>query len=318
MADQFLKFSSRADLQRLVDEGLEESLTLDYKDSRALTRDGKGPDEMCKDVSALANSAGGQLIYGIQEDKKRGKPKAMDAGVEDPKVTREWIEQVLTSRVQPRMIGVRIDRIELSPDKYAYVVTVPPTNIGPHQAPDKKYYRRFDLQSVPMEDYEIRDVQKRTTTPHLVVTPKLGSLIKQPDLGAYPLLRISFAMQNLGREPAYYSLVTIGVSGELDFHGLAGFDAIGTEHTPDGHTLHFARLQVGIPRFFPIFKGATFPLTPDETPRFRLLSQIPNDEMLLRILVQTMGFESTQDWVIRKRGESLTLVGPHTPDFVST
>ncbi|MDB5610933.1 MAG: hypothetical protein JWP25_7833 [Bradyrhizobium sp.] len=36
-----LDLKTKADLQRLVDEGLEESLTLDYKDSRALTRDGQ-------------------------------------------------------------------------------------------------------------------------------------------------------------------------------------------------------------------------------------------------------------------------------------
>jgi hypothetical protein len=37
-------------------EALEEGLTLDYKASAALSREGKGPDEMCKDVTALANS----------------------------------------------------------------------------------------------------------------------------------------------------------------------------------------------------------------------------------------------------------------------
>ena len=71
-----LDLKTKADLQQLVDEGLEESLTLDYKDSRALTRDGKGPDEICKDVTALANSAGGQLVYGI--DKVTKKPSAVD------------------------------------------------------------------------------------------------------------------------------------------------------------------------------------------------------------------------------------------------
>jgi hypothetical protein len=37
-----LDLKIKANLQQLVDEGLEESLTLDYKDSRALPRDGKG------------------------------------------------------------------------------------------------------------------------------------------------------------------------------------------------------------------------------------------------------------------------------------
>ena len=52
-----LDLKNKADLLRLVDEGLEESLTLDYKASPSLSRDGKHPEELCKDVSALANSA---------------------------------------------------------------------------------------------------------------------------------------------------------------------------------------------------------------------------------------------------------------------
>ena len=72
---------TKTDLQRLVDEGLEESLILDYKASPSLARDSGKPEELCKDVSALANSAGGQLVYGIEEDKTAGKPSKVDDGV---------------------------------------------------------------------------------------------------------------------------------------------------------------------------------------------------------------------------------------------
>ena len=57
----------------------------------------------------MANSAGGTLIYGIEENNKTKKPSRVDDGVEDPKITREWIEQELNSRVQPRMTGVQIE-----------------------------------------------------------------------------------------------------------------------------------------------------------------------------------------------------------------
>jgi hypothetical protein len=46
-------------------------------------------DELCKDASALANSAGGQIVYGIEE--KDHKPVRVDEGTQ---ITREWIEQV--------------------------------------------------------------------------------------------------------------------------------------------------------------------------------------------------------------------------------
>jgi predicted HTH transcriptional regulator len=162
-----LDLKTRSDLQRLIDEGLEESLTLDYNASPALRREGKWPDELCKDVTALANSAGGQLVYGIEEDNVTKKPSRVDDGVTDPKISREWIEQILNSRVQPRLSGVTTARIDMESDHFGYVISVPSTQNGPHQAPDQKYYRRFDLQSVPMHDYEIKDIVRRATTPHL-------------------------------------------------------------------------------------------------------------------------------------------------------
>lgn len=42
-----------------------------------------------------------------------------------------------------------------------FCIAVPRTFRGPHQAEDKKYYKRFNFKSEPMEDYEIRDVRSR-------------------------------------------------------------------------------------------------------------------------------------------------------------
>jgi len=60
-----LDLKSRADLERLIEEKLPESLMLEYKASPALSRTNNGLKELVKDVTALANSAGGQIIYGI-------------------------------------------------------------------------------------------------------------------------------------------------------------------------------------------------------------------------------------------------------------
>jgi hypothetical protein len=45
------------DLDRLIAEDIQESLTLDYKAAEALGKNSPQRNELCKDVSAFANSA---------------------------------------------------------------------------------------------------------------------------------------------------------------------------------------------------------------------------------------------------------------------
>ncbi len=135
-----LKLETKADLQRLVDDDIPESLTLDYKASPALAKDGSSRNELCKDVSAFANSAGGQIIYGIVE-KKDDKPARVDEGSDIP---REWIEQIIGSNIQPRIGGIVITPIDAGNSRNAFVITIPASSTA-HQAPDKKYYRRFNI-----------------------------------------------------------------------------------------------------------------------------------------------------------------------------
>src|SRR5262249_18292856 len=71
---------------------------------------------------------------------------------------------------QPRLDGLVITPVPVGIGRHAYVLTIPQASgRAPHQAPDKKYYKRQNFQSVPMEDYEIRDALRRATTPELYV-----------------------------------------------------------------------------------------------------------------------------------------------------
>jgi hypothetical protein len=150
------------DLVRLVTDQVEESLSIEYKASDALQlTDGK-KTEVSKDVSALANSAGGVIVYGMSE--KDNLPVGLDAGYEPKPITREWLEQVINSKIQPRIDGIRINPVPLtttSPGNVAFVVSIPQSLRAPHMAADHRYYKRYNFQAIMMEDYEVRDVARR-------------------------------------------------------------------------------------------------------------------------------------------------------------
>lgn len=164
-----------SDLRHLVQEGADESLELDFKESAALQKTEGKKKELSKDVSAFANSAGGTLIYGIVEDQETHVASKLDDGCDPKEISKEWVEQVINSNIQPRIAGVRIHAVELvtqSPGNMAYVVVIPKSSTA-HQAADKRYYRRFNFESVPMEDYEVRDVMQRVTAPHISIAAEI-------------------------------------------------------------------------------------------------------------------------------------------------
>lgn len=156
------------DLIWLMHHKVQESIDLQYKACDALQKTDGKKREISKDVSALANSAGGTIVYGLVEQDNL--PVRIDVGYDTTDIPREWLEQVINSTIHRRIDGVRINPIELAsirPGRLAYVVYVPQSLHAPHQAADKRFYKRFNFESVPMEEYEIRDVARRASRPEV-------------------------------------------------------------------------------------------------------------------------------------------------------
>jgi hypothetical protein len=149
-----------AHIDRLISDEVQESIHLDYKSSAAI--DASKFDELVRDVSSFANSDGGVLIYGVQE--KGHLPVSKDVGVDHAKYNRERLEDIISSRISPRIDDVRIAQIPLTTSTSIYAIGIPKSFRGPHQASDKKYYKRFNFKREPMEDYEINDVRARRQT----------------------------------------------------------------------------------------------------------------------------------------------------------
>lgn len=154
-------------IQQYIDDKTQESLVLEYKAADALLKTDGKKKEITKDVSAMANSAGGIIVYGIQEyqqpDKKHLPEKI--GPIDQTQFTKEWLEQVINT-IRPRIDGLTIHPVPIAsaPSHVVYVVEISQSATA-HQATDWRYYKRFNFQSVPMEDYEIRDVMNRAVVP---------------------------------------------------------------------------------------------------------------------------------------------------------
>jgi hypothetical protein len=316
MAEQFLTLKTRVDLEKLLADGAVEGTTLEFKDSRALQRDDGKINELCVNVSALANSAGGQIIYGINENKKTNGPIEVDSGVTDASITRDWISQILNARIKPRLPEYTIDPIPLSGAQLGFVITVPQSLIGPHQAPDFKYYQRHGLEVPAMEDFQIKDIMRRATTPDLFV--RLSFLegnretLRFPERESRPFNLIAH-IENRSPQPAFHVVVEIGIDTHFKIVGLGGFTRFESTEKVENTPLNWLRWELATPPGQPVFKEHPRTLNDKAIMLTMSADDIHNQELHdLTVRVLAPGCSRQENWSILARGPILTLNPPNS------
>lgn len=136
-------------LENLIQNGIEEDYQLDYKGIEY-----NNNAEIAKDISSFANTEGGNIIYGICE--KDNKPSEIfpinDQGF------KERIDQISQTGIDPPL-NIRIWPIDVNVNNQSgqvFVLYIPKKYPHLHFAKKKKrYYKRTNFTSTPMERYEI-------------------------------------------------------------------------------------------------------------------------------------------------------------------
>lgn len=114
------------DMQRIVREGVEESRRLEFK--RRLPESGKNHD-LAKLIAAMANTEGGMILYGVEEDDD-GRADGLNAI--DLKDAAERVNLVADSKIDER-VELEDTRSIVEADSEGYlVVVVPESERAPH------------------------------------------------------------------------------------------------------------------------------------------------------------------------------------------
>jgi hypothetical protein len=117
-------------------------------------------NDLCRAVSAFANSGGGTFIAGVDGEGAPDGGLSLDIGKAD---LRDWVDKVVrnvapTPNYEVRF-GVASDgRGRIDGDKKVLVVVVKESTIGPHMAHDNKYYIRAGTHTEPARHFIVEAI----------------------------------------------------------------------------------------------------------------------------------------------------------------
>jgi hypothetical protein len=147
------------DLQELIDNSVSEKKTLEYKQSLPGNLDADRR-EFLADVSSFSNASGGDLIYGISEDRDKGIPKKLEGlTVENADQVITRLENMIRDGINPRISGIVIQSIKVLKSKVALLIRIPRSWNSPHRVTFKgydKFYTRSTNGKYPMDVTELK------------------------------------------------------------------------------------------------------------------------------------------------------------------
>jgi hypothetical protein len=152
----------------LEDLPTEEPDVFDRKSGRLFEDQAKFLDSVAKALSAFANSGGGSLIIGMDDN---GAPDGLPAAVGQAAM-RDWIEQKIPHLLDYPISDFRVhtviksDPSRIPADKEVIVIDVGDSAAAPHQNKrDKIYYRREGGAISPCSPFLFRDTPSTADQP---------------------------------------------------------------------------------------------------------------------------------------------------------
>lgn len=155
-----LTTATEAHIASYVNARVSEGTYLDFKRDIP-SRDARGTQDLISDVSAFANSSGGDLIYGIDEDgESQAAALVPQPGNMDEEARR--IQDVLMNNIEPRVPGLQVQSVPVE-GGFVLVIRVPQSWAGPHRVrTNYQFYIRENGRKRPLDVPEVRGLFLRS------------------------------------------------------------------------------------------------------------------------------------------------------------
>lgn len=145
-------------IEELKSSGRTEGRTLEFKrDALGSSDDAKR--EFLADVSSLANTQGGDLIFGIADEAGvASETPGISIDNSDAEILR--IESLIRDSLQPRIVGVRSRWVEKTRGRGFLIIRVPASLNGPHRIVFKnsgRFWHRHSRGKAEMDVHELRE-----------------------------------------------------------------------------------------------------------------------------------------------------------------
>lgn len=151
-----------ADLQALKDNQIPESHTLDFKRDFPAERDARV--SLAADVVAFANTRGGDLILGADEE-GGFISRFVPIELKDVDGALRSLQSTLTDLIEPKIPGVHLEAVEVPDGGYIVIVRTPPSFQAPHRVRKSgAFYTRTSTGIDPMDITTLRSAFLRSET----------------------------------------------------------------------------------------------------------------------------------------------------------
>lgn len=143
------------DLMMLIEERISEDKVLDFKRDLKVDAD-IDKKELAKDVCAFANSSGGIILIGVDEDDNAKASELTGVDIKSEDVLIRKIQQILQARISPRIPGIRFRKIDLENGRSVFAVEIPKSFVSPHMVKEDRFYFRDSAMRHMMDEQELR------------------------------------------------------------------------------------------------------------------------------------------------------------------